>query len=130
MRSLVDPYLSNHTNAKYLFFFFFCKYCVTLGHHNGSKKRDNKTENNSRKRFCESLEALFDLAAKNAEQQLSGDRPRTEKAKHGDVGFLHDQRNARKTQMSNLEYESTEKWQRKCQRVETENLKITQAFSS
>jgi len=81
-------------------------------------------------KFCESLETLFDLAAENAEQQISGDRLRTEKARKEDVAFLHDQRNARKMQMSTLDHESRAKWQRKRQRVETENLKITQALSS
>ena len=61
-----------------------------------SKKRDNKTESNYKKRFYKSLETLFDLAAKNAEKQIVGDRLRTEKAKKEDVAFLHDQGNARK----------------------------------
>ena len=60
-----------------------------------SQKRDDNTEKNNRKRFCESLEALFDLAAKNAAQQISGNRLRIEKAKKEDVAFLYDQRNAR-----------------------------------
>ena len=89
------------------------------------KKRDNNTERNNRKRLCESLELLFDLVAKNAQQQISGDHLRTEK----DVTFLHDYRNARKMQMSTLDHASREKWQRKRQRVETENFKITQALS-
>ena len=59
-----------------------------LGHYNGSKKHDNNTERNNWKRFCESLETLFDLASKNAEQLISGDRPRTEKTKQEDVGFF------------------------------------------
>ena len=46
-----------------------------------SDKRNNNTERNDRKRFCESLETLFDLAAKNAEQQTYGDRLRTENLK-------------------------------------------------
>ena len=95
-----------------------------------SKKRYNSTKRNNRKRFCKSLETLFDLVAKKAEQQISGDCLRTKKAKE-DVASLHDQRkNAHKMQISTLNHESREKWQRKCQSVKTEHLKITQAFSS
>ena len=32
--------------------------------------------------------------------------------------------------MPTLDHKSREKWQRKCQRVETENIKITQALCS
>ena len=81
----------------------FYKSFVALGHHSGSKKRDNNTERSNGKTFCESLDTIFDLAAKNAEQQISGDRIRTEKAKKEEVSFLHDQRNAHKTQMSILD---------------------------
>ena len=95
-----------------------------------SKKRDNNAKRNNKKRFCETFQTLFDLPAKNAEQKIFGDRPETEKAKKENVAFLHEQRNARKMQMSTLDYESREKWQRKHQRVETENLKIPQALSS
>ena len=75
------------------------------------------------------METLFDLAAKITEQQISGDRLRTKKAKK-DVAFLHDQRNACKMQVSTLDHESKENWLRKRQRVKTGNLKITQALSS
>ena len=60
-------------------------------------------------------------------QQICGDRLSTEKTKKKHVAFLHDQSNARKMQMSALDHKSREKWQRKRQRVETENLKITQS---
>ena len=63
-------------------------------------------------------------------QQICGDRLSTEKTKKEDVAFLHDQSNARNMQMSALDHESREKWQTKRQRVETENLKITQSLSS
>ena len=43
------------------------------------------------------------------------------------MAFLHDQRNARKMQIFSLDHESRETWQKKRQRVETENLKITKA---
>ena len=46
-----------------------------------TKNRDNNTIRNNRKRFFVSLETLFDLASKNAEQQISGDRLRTEKGR-------------------------------------------------
>ena len=36
-----------------------------------SKKRDNNIERNNRKRFCESLETLFDLAAENNKFEIS-----------------------------------------------------------
>ena len=39
--------------------------------------------------------------------------------------FLYDQTNALKMQMSSLDHESRQKWQRKRQTVETENLRIT-----
>ena len=73
-----------------------------------STLHNNSTERNNRKQFCKSLKTIFDLAAKNAEQQISGDRPTTEKSKNESVAFLHDQRNARKIQMSTLDYESRE----------------------
>ena len=73
-------------------------------------KRDNNTERSNRKRFCESLKTLIDIAAKNVEQQISGDRQRIEKAKKEDVAFLHDPRNASKMQISILDHESREKW--------------------
>ena len=57
------------------------------------------------------METLFDLVAKNAEQQISGDRLRIEKAKKEDVTFLNDQRNGHKMQMSTLDHESRENWQ-------------------
>ena len=122
--------LSIHTNAKHFLGGSFCWSFVMLGHHNGSKKRDNNIETNNRKRFCESLKTLCDRAAKNAEQQISGDCLRTEKAKKEDVGFLLDQRNARQMQMAILDHQSREKCRRKRQRVETKNLKILQALSS
>ena len=56
-----------------------------LGLHSGSKKRDNNTEINRRKRFCKSLETLFDLTAKNAEQHIPGDHLRTENAQKENV---------------------------------------------
>ena len=59
------------------------------------EKLDNNTEKNNRKRFCERLETIIDYAAKNVEQQISGDHQRTEKAEEKDVAFLYDQRNAR-----------------------------------
>ena len=94
-----------------------------------TKKDDNNIERNNRKRFCESSKTLCDLAAKNAEQ-ISGDRLGTENAKKEDVAILHDQRNARKMQMSTLDYVSREKWHKKRQRAETKNLKIPQALYS
>ena len=72
------------------------------------------------------MQPLFDLAAKNVEQQIFVDRLRTENAKKKDVAFLHDQRNAPKMPMFTLDHESREKWQR----FETENLKITQTLFS
>ena len=57
-----------------------------------SIKRDNDTGRNKRKRFCENLETLFDLAAENAEQQISSDYLRTKQARKEDVDFLHDQK--------------------------------------
>ena len=82
-----------------------------LGLHSGSKKRDNNTEINRRKRFCKSLETLFDLTAKNAEQHIPGDHLRTENAKKENVFcfFLRNQRNASKMQMSILDHKSREK---------------------
>ena len=50
------------------------------------------------------------LKSKNAEQQISGDRLQTAKAKKEDVAFLHDRRNARKIQMPTLDHESREKY--------------------
>ena len=82
------------------------------------------------KSFVKVWKHIFDLAAKNAEQQLSGGRVRTKKAEKEYVAFLHDHRNARKMQMSTLDHDSRQKWQRKRQRVETEDLKVTQAISS
>ena len=75
-----------------------------------SNDRDYNTETNNTKKFCESLETLFNRAAKNAEQQLSGDRLRIEKSKKKDVAFFIDQRNNRETQMSILDNELREKW--------------------
>ena len=75
------------------------------------------------------METLVDFTTKIAEQQKSGDRLKTEKAKKGDVAFLHDQTNAYKMQMSTLDHKWKEKWQKKSQIVESENLKITQALS-
>ena len=57
------------------------------------KELQDNTKRNNRKIFCVNLETLFDLAFKNAEQQISGDRLELKK---GDMFFLHDQRNARK----------------------------------
>ena len=72
-------------------------------------KRKNTTERKYRKRFCESLDTLFDLPAKNVEEQISDDCLRIEKAKKEDVAFLHDQRNACKMKMCTLDDESSEK---------------------
>ena len=94
-----------------------------------SKKRDNNSEKkNNGNRFHESWETLFNLDAKNAEQQLSGDRLSTEKARKEDVAFSLDLRNARKMQMSTLDNESRKKGHRKRQRVQTENLKTNTSF--
>ena len=86
--------VSNYSKAEHLFWGSFCKSFVTLGHYSGNKKRNNNTVRNNKKKFCESLETLLDLAAKSAEKKISGDRLRIEKAEKKDVGFLHDQRNA------------------------------------
>ena len=51
------------------------------------------------------METLVDFTAKIAEQQISGDRLKTEKAKKGDVAFLRDQANPYKMQMSTLDHE-------------------------
>ena len=75
------------------------------------------------------METLFDLAAENAEKQISSDRLRPKKARKEDVDFLHDQKKARKMQMSALDYESRAKWQRKRQREEIEN-RIKQASTN
>ena len=72
--------VSNYTKAEHLFWGSFCKSFVTLGYYSGNKKRNNNTERNNKKRFCESLETLLDLAAKSAEEKISGDRLRIEKA--------------------------------------------------
>ena len=101
--------VSNHTNAKHRFLGSFRKAFVMLCHHSGSKKRNNNTEINNRKRFCKSLETLFDRAAKNAERHIPGDHLRTENAEKEDVFFLRNQRNARKMQMPILDHKSREK---------------------
>ena len=75
------------------------------------------------------METLFDLAAENVEQQISSDCLRSKKARKEDVDFLHDQKNARKTQMSTLDHKSRAKWQRKRQREEIEN-RIKQASTN
>ena len=55
------------------------------------------------------METLFNHAAKNADQQLSGDRLRIEKSKKKDVAFSIDQRNNREMKMSTLDNELREK---------------------
>ena len=71
------------------------------------------------------METLFDLAAKNAERQISGDRLRTEKAKKEDVAFLHSQRNASKLQMSGCPLWITNQEKNGKENVKESKLKIS-----
>ena len=83
------------------------------------KNREGNTERSKRKKFCEDLQKLFDIAAENAEELVYADHLRIKAAKEEDVAFLRDQKSTQKMQISSMDYETKSSYERKRQRAKS-----------
>ena len=81
------------------------------------KNRESNTERSKRKKFCEDLQKLFDIAAENAEELIYADRLRTKAAKEKDVAFLRDQRSTREMQISSMDYETKSSYKKNVKKL-------------
>ena len=135
-RSFVRSYepdtlpLSNHINAEHLFWVLFA--CLFSRWASTKVVRSAKItpKETIEKDFMKVWKHYLILLLKKLNNKFLVIVQEPKKLKRKMCFFLHDQKNAPKMQMSILDHESREKYQKKRQRLETENLKITQGLSS